>query len=128
MSKRVEISVFSIVTLVVLANIIFKITTGKNIEFFEIMAMSVFSMFLLYALTWGNKEEKNGIFQDEELGKRITVIASKISYTILYFVIMIAVLADKIVNGTSNVFLLAVFVSAMIIFPLVQYLVSKKYK
>ena len=128
MSKRVEISVFSIVTLVVLANIIFKITTGKNIEFFEIMAMSVFSMFLLYALTWGNKEEKNGIFQDEELGKRITVITSKISYTILYFVIMIAVLADKIVNGTSNVFLLAVFVSAMIIFPLVQYLVSKKYK
>src|SRR5690625_4219296 len=128
MSKRVEISVFSIVTLVVLANIIFKIITGKNIEFFEIMAMSVFSMFLLYALTWGNKEEKNGIFQDEELGKRITVITSKISYTILYFVIMIAVLADKIVNGTSNVFLLAVFVSAMIIFPLVQYLVSKKYK
>ncbi|WP_368652687.1 hypothetical protein AB4Y30_13115 [Ornithinibacillus sp. 4-3] len=128
MSKKVEISLFSIVTLILLANIIYKLTMGKEIEFYEIIAMGVFSMFLLYAITWGNKAEKNGILQDEELGRKITETASNISYTILYFVILAAILADKLVNGTSNVFLLAVFIFALIIFPFVQYLVAKKYK
>jgi len=128
MSKKIEITVFGMVTLIILANIVFKIIAGKDIEFYELMAIGVFSMFLLYAITWGNKAEKNGIFQDEELGRRITELASKISYTILFFVILTAVLVDKLVHGTSNVFLLAVFILTMIIFPFVQYLVAKKYK
>src|SRR5699024_4000027 len=104
MSKKIEITVFGMVALIILANIVFKIIAGKDIEFYELMAIGVFSMFLLYAITWGNKAEKNGIFQDEELGRRITELASKISYTILFFVILTAVLVDKLVHGTSNVF------------------------
>ncbi len=128
MRKKAEISVYSIVTLIVLATIIYKIISGKNVETYEMVAVGVFSMLFLYAITWGNKKEKNGILQDEELGQRIVEIASKISYTILYFVILAAILVDKLIHGTSNVFLLAVFVLAMIIFPSVQYLVAKRYK
>lgn len=128
MRKKAEISIFSIVTLIVLTTIIYKIITGKNVETYEIMAVGVFSMLFLYAITWGNKKEKNGILQDEELGQRIVEIASKISYTILYFVILAALLVDKLINGVSNVFLLSVFVLAMIIFPTVQFIVAKRYK
>lgn len=111
-----------------LVTIIYKIITGKDIEFYEISAIGVFSMLFLYAITWGNKKQKNGILQDEELGQRIVEKASKISYTILFFVLLPAVLADKLINGTSNVVLFTVFVLAMIVFPFVQYLVARKYQ
>jgi len=128
MKRKHVISIFGIATLIVLAYIIYKIFAGVDIEFLEIMAMGVFSMIFLYASTWGNKKEKNGIFQDEELGQRIVEKSSKVSYTILYFVILATVLADKIVNEASNVFLLFVLVFATVIFPLFQYLIAKRYQ
>lgn len=127
MSKKSLISVFSLVLFIITLNIIRKVVTGQPIEFIDIISIGVFSMFLLFTLTWGNRGEKNGIFQDEELGQKIVESASKISYTILYFLIMGAVLGDKLVNGDSNIFLLAVFVLAMLVFPVVQFFVSRRY-
>src|SRR5690554_6304454 len=127
MKKAQEVSLFGIATLILLTTIIYKLIAGKEIEFYEMTAIGVFSMFFLNAITWGNKKENNGILQDEELGQRIVEKASKISYTILYFILLAAVLADKLINGTSNVILFAVFISAMVVLPTVQYIIEKKY-
>src|SRR5699024_10577719 len=121
-------SVFGLVLLILLINLIYKLFAGRAIDMFEIMAIGVISMFLLFAITWGNRQDKDGIFQDEELGKRIIEQSSKISYIILYFLILAAVLADKIVNQTSNAFLVFVLIAAMIVFPITQYLISRKYQ
>lgn len=41
--------------------------------------------------------------------------------------ILLAVFADQLVNGTVNIFLLAVLGLGMVIFPVVEYLVTKKH-
>jgi len=128
MKKKYAVSVFGLVLLILLINLIYKLFAGRAIDMFEIMAIGVISMFLLFAITWGNRQDKDGIFQDEELGKRIIEQSSKISYIILYFLILAAVLADKIVNQTSNAFLVFVLIAAMIVFPITQYLISRKYQ
>ncbi|MDY0406607.1 hypothetical protein P5G51_015660 [Virgibacillus sp. 179-BFC.A HS] len=115
-------------TLIVIAYTIYKIITGKDVGFNEIVSIAIFLMVFFSAITWGNKEKKDGILQKEELGQRITEKSSKISYFILLFIILAAVTADNFVNGTINVFLLAVLGLAMIILPLVEYLVAKKYQ
>lgn len=127
MRKR-KVSVFGIATMIVLADMIYRIFTGKNVGFHEIVAMGIFLMMFLSAITWGNKVEKNGILQEEELGQKIKEKSSKISYSILLFIILLAVFADKIVNGTINIFLLIVLGLTMVILPFVEYLVAKKYK
>ncbi|MNJ60872.1 hypothetical protein D3C77_566330 [compost metagenome] len=54
--------------------------------------------------------------------------SSKISYYILTFFILIAVGADQIVHGSINVFLLGVMGLAMVISPVVEFLVARKYQ
>jgi hypothetical protein len=127
MRKR-KIIVFGTATIIVLADIIYRIITGKDVGFFEIAALGIFMMMFLSAITWGNKVKKNGILQEEELGIKIKEQSSKISYFILLFIILLAVFTDKIVNGTINIFLLIVLGLTIVILPFVEYLDAKKYK
>ncbi|WP_312654624.1 hypothetical protein [Proteiniclasticum sp.] len=126
--RRNLMRVFGVATLVLIANIIYKIALGKTIEMYDVLAMGTFVMMFVATITWGDKEEKKGLYQEDELGQKIIEKSSKISYTILLFIIMLAVFADKIVNGTVNLFLLLVLGFAMITYPLVEYFIAKKYK
>ncbi|HLU23614.1 hypothetical protein [Lederbergia graminis] len=128
MTKKSQIAVFGVATLVMLANILYKMFAEKEVDFYEMIALGVFSTFLLQAITWGTRKENNGILQDEELGQKIVEQSSKISYTVVYFLLLAAILTDKLVNGTSNIFLLATFILAMITFPIVQFMVSRRYQ
>lgn len=85
-------------------------------------------MMFFSAVTWGTKEEKDGITQEEELGKKITERSSKISYFILLVFIFIAVVIDKYVNETSNLFLLIILALAMMTLPIVEFFVARKYQ
>ncbi|MBM7714071.1 hypothetical protein MHB50_01700 [Siminovitchia sp. FSL H7-0308] len=127
-TKKIGALIIGTATLIVIAFTIYKISTGKAIGFNEIITISILLMMFFSAITWGNKEEKDGILQEEELGQRITEKSSKISYFILLFIILAAVTADHLVNGTNNIFLLAVLGFAMIILPLVEFLVAKQYQ
>lgn len=127
-TRKIGAIIFGTATLIVIGYSIFKIINGKEVGFQEIIAIGMLVMMFFSAITWGNKEEKDGILIDEELGQRITEKSSKISYFILVFFILVAVAADELVNGTINIFLLAILGLAMIILPLVEFLVAKKYQ
>ncbi len=114
--------------LIVIGWSVFKIAAGKEVGFNEVITIGGLLMMFFSAVTWGNKEEQDGILQEEELGQKITEESSKISYFVLLFVILLAVAADKAVNGTINVFLLLVLGLAMITLPFVEFLVAKKYQ
>lgn len=127
-TRKIGAIIIGTATLIVTVYSIFKIMTGREVGFQEVIVIGTLLMMFLSAITWGNKEEKDGILIDEELGQRIIEKSSKISYFILVFFILVAVAADKLVNGTINVFLLVILGLAMIILPLVEFLVAKRYQ
>ncbi|PWA09706.1 hypothetical protein DCC39_12765 [Pueribacillus theae] len=127
-TRKIGAIIIGAATLIVIGYSIFKIITGKEVGFNEVIVIGTLLMMFFSAITWGNKEEKDGILLEEELGQRITEESSKISYFILLFFILAAVAADKLINGTINVFLLGILGLAMIILPFVEFLVAKKYQ
>jgi len=118
-TRKIGAIIIGTATLIVIGYSIVKIINGKDFGFNEITTISILLMMFFSAITWGDKKEKDGIFTEK---------SSKISYFILLVVLLIAVAADQIVNGTNNIFLLAALGLGMIILPLVEYLVAKKYQ
>jgi hypothetical protein len=59
--------VFGVATLVLIANIIYKIALGKTIEMYDVLAMGTFVMMFVATITWGEKEENKGLYQEDEL-------------------------------------------------------------
>ncbi|GIN94419.1 hypothetical protein J6TS1_02890 [Siminovitchia terrae] len=127
-TRKIGAIIIGIATLIAIGYSIFKINTGKEVGFNEVASIGALLMMFFSAITWGNKEEKDGILPEEELGQKITEKSSKISYFILLFFILVAVVADKLVNGTINVFLLGILGLAMITLPFVEFMVAKKYQ
>lgn len=127
-TRKIGAIIIGTATLTVIGYSIYKIMTGQEVGFQEVIVIGTLLMMFFPAITWGNKEDKDGIFIDEELGQRITEKSSKISYFILIFFILIAVAADEFINGTINPFLLSILGLAMIILPVVEFIVAKKYQ
>lgn len=127
-SRKIGAIIFGTAALIVICFTIYKASVGKEVGFNEIVSIATLLMVFFSTITWGNKEEKDGILQEEELGQRIIEKSSKISYFVLLLFIFMAVCADKLVNGTINIFLLVVLALAMITLPFVEFLVAKKYQ
>lgn len=127
-TRKIGAAIVGIATLVVIGFTINKVIVGKEVGFNEILAISSLLMMYFSAITWGTKENKDGILQEEELGQRITEKSAKISYFVLLVLILIAVMADQFVNGTSNIFLLLILALAMIILPFVEFVIARKYQ
>ncbi|WP_432363356.1 hypothetical protein [Sporosarcina sp. UB5] len=127
-SRKLGGIIFGAASLIVIGYTIYKIIMGKDVGFNEISSIAIVLMMFLSAITWGNKEDKDGILIDEELGQRITEKSSKISYFILVFLILVAVFVDELINGTVNIFLLGILGLSMIILPLVEFMMSRKYQ
>lgn len=127
-SRKIGGIIIATAALIVIGYSIVKIINGGDFGFNEITTISILLAMFFSAITWGDKEENDGVFVGDELGKKITEKSSKISYYILLVVLLIAVAADQIVNETNNIFLLAALGLGMIILPLVEFLVAKKYQ
>ncbi|WP_040979426.1 hypothetical protein [Oceanobacillus jeddahense] len=127
-TRKIGTMIFGTAALVVIGYTIYQLLTGKTVGFNEIIAISLALMMFFSVVTWGNRKEKDGIYQDEELGQKITEKSSKISYFILLFIILAAVAVDQLVNGTINIFLLASLGLGIILLPIVEYMVAKKYQ
>ncbi|MFD1413036.1 hypothetical protein [Oceanobacillus jeddahense] len=127
-TQKIGTMIFGTAALVVIGYTIYQLLTGKTVGFNEIIAISLALMMFFSVVTWGNRKEKDGIYQDEELGQKITEKSSKISYFILLFIILAAVAVDQLVNGTINIFLLASLGLGIIVLPIVEYVVAKKYQ
>lgn len=126
--RKVGAIVFGIIIICLISFIIYKVIIGEAIGVNEVMVTTLVMITFLSANTWGTKEEKDGILQDEELGKRITEKSAKYSYYILIVFILLAVAADWFVNGSNNIFLLLILGFGMITLPFVQYVVARKFQ
>lgn len=126
--RKVGAIVFGIIIICLISFIIYKVIIGEAIGVNEVMVTTLVMITFLSANTWGTKEEKDGILQDEELGKRITEKSAKYSYYILIVFILLAVAADWFVNGSNNIFLLLILGIGMITLPFVQYVVARKFQ
>lgn len=127
-SRRIGTIILGIALLIVFGYSMYKLAVGKEIGFNEILAIATLTMVFFSNITWGTKEEKDGILQEEELGQRISEKSAKLSYYLLLVFMLIAVSADKIINGTSNIFLILILGLAMITHPIIEYFYSKKYQ
>lgn len=94
-SKKIGAWIFGLALLVVIGFTLYRFSAGHEVGFNEVIAIAAILMGLLSTLTWGTKEEQDGILQEEELGQRITEKSSKISYFVLTFFIFIALAADQ---------------------------------
>ncbi|MFI8710024.1 hypothetical protein ACIGHG_23945 [Bacillus sp. NPDC077411] len=127
-TRKIGTIICGVATVIIIVFTIYKMIVGKEVGFNEIIAIgSLLSMFLT-SITWGTKEEKDGILQEEELGQKITEKSSKISYFLILLFIFGAIIGDKIVNGTTNIFLLMLLGLSMITLPFIEFLVAKKYQ
>ena len=119
---------FGTVTLLTIINLIYRVIVGDELGFMEIIMPATFMVFFLTSIIWGNEEEENGIYKDEELGKKIIEKSSMISYYTLIFIIFIAMFADRLIKDTFNVLLLVILAVAMVLQQIVQFFVMRKYK
>lgn len=126
--KRIITAITGIVTLIIIAFTIYKGLSGKEVGFSEVTSISIALMMFFSAITWGNKNEDDGILQEEELGQKITEESSKIGYFILTGFIFIAVIVDKVMSGTFNMLLVILLSLAMMTLPLIEFIISKKYQ
>ncbi|MGN7941003.1 hypothetical protein [Virgibacillus sp. 6R] len=127
-TRKIGSIIFGIATLIVVGFTIYKVISGKDVGFNEVITIGALLMMFFSTITWGTKEEKDGILQEEELGQKITEKSSKVSYFLLTFFIFGAVVADKFINETINVFLLLLLGLSMITLPFIEFLVAKKYQ
>ena len=127
-TRKLGAIIIGTATLIVVGYSIFKFITEREFGFNEVITIGALLMMFFSAITWGNKEEKDGILPEEELGQMIMEKSSKVSYFVLVFFILIAVAADKMVNGTVNIFLLGILGLAIVILPFVEFLIAKKYQ
>lgn len=127
-SRKIGGILIGTATLGVIIFTIYKLIAGKEIGFNEIGSIGILLMMYFSAITWGTKEEKDGILQEEELGQRITEKSAKISYFVLLVFILLAVAAEQLLYGSSNIFLLIILGLAMCTLPFVEFLVARKYQ
>ncbi len=116
-TRKIGAIIIGIATLIAIAYTTYKKMSGKDVDFNEIITISILFMMFFSVMAREDKKEKED--KSDEFGH-------KISYFILLFAILLAVFADQLVNGTVNIFLLAVLSLGMVIFPVVEYLVAKK--
>jgi len=122
-TRKIGAIIIGIATLIAIAYTTYKMMSGKDVGFNEIITISILFMMFFSVMAREDKKEED---QSDELDQKVLEKSSKISYFILLFAILLAVFADQLVNGTINIFLLAVLSLGMDIFPVVEYLVAKK--
>lgn len=69
-TRKIGAIIFGITTLIMIGYTIYRLLTGKNVGFNEIIGISIALMLFFSVAVWGNKKEKDGIYQDDELGQK----------------------------------------------------------
>ncbi|MBO2943756.1 hypothetical protein JJQ72_07190 [Paenibacillus sp. F411] len=81
---------------------------------------------VMSALTWGTQHQ--GFSQDDELGKTIQLKSAKISYYALLIALVILLVVEKYVNGQDNVPLNLILCFGLAVYPVAEFLISRRYK
>ena len=128
MSKNIK-SVFFIVTIIVifistLMNMIFE----ENISFFTIVQLAILLVIFFSYFTWSQSDQDDKVKPDEEMGQEITKTSTLISYKLFTIVIFGLIVVDKYLEIETSILLVIVFAVPLILIPITEYFVSKRYK
>lgn len=125
--RRIGAWLFGLATVSAIGYTILNYSQGDIIGFNEVMVIAILAITFLSSVTWG-ASSKDGITPEEELGRKITEISSKVSYYILLLLIFIIVAVELWLTGTVHVSMLIVLALAIILLPFVQFIVARKYQ
>lgn len=99
----------------------------KDMKIADIIIWIVIIFAWFQFATWGNDSKA----KNDEMGQQIRNESAKISYYILMYALFFLWVADVFVNNSleelGNPFLFAGMCLSIILYPIVQYIVSKRY-
>ncbi|CAI6086246.1 hypothetical protein [Cohnella sp. JJ-181] len=81
---------------------------------------------VMSALTWGPQHQ--GFSPDDELGKLIQLKSARISYNALLIVLVIVLVVEKYANGQDNVPLSLILCFGLAVYPVSEFLISRRYR
>jgi uncharacterized membrane protein len=125
--KKIKLATCIIITLVILGFTFYKWVTNEHIGKNELITIAMILSMLFSAVTWSSSREE-GVTEDEELGRYIILRSAKISYFLLTIIILIIFVVEELVFKVENTALLLVLCLSIIILPLTEYLIARKYR
>lgn len=81
---------------------------------------------VMSALTWGPRHQ--GFSPDDELGKTIQLKSASISYNALLIALVVVLVVEKYVNGQDNVPLSLMLCFGLAVYPVAEFLISRRYR
>ncbi|MBA4493352.1 hypothetical protein ACFO25_04165 [Paenactinomyces guangxiensis] len=101
---------------------------GMSIEVSDIIVWVLLLTSWFQFLTWGSDNK----IQKDEMGKQIAATSAKISYHILTGSLFLLWILDRIIfvrkNEFGNISLLAALCLAIVIFPVIQFFIARRYR
>ncbi|MFC0211722.1 hypothetical protein ACFFK0_04510 [Paenibacillus chartarius] len=125
--KIISRIVTGIAAIIVIGYNAYKVLTGQPLSLSDLITMPVVLIGFFSAMTWGSLEEET-----DELGRHITYRSSQAGYFVLTALILIVFVAVEFPAAGSqpirNVPLFIVFCASMVILPVTEFIVSRKYR
>ena len=128
MIKNWIVLIAVIITSYLIGTSILNYLNGENVSITNIISSVFLIMIIIEGLTW----DMDFKVQKDEMGKKIASQAAMISYYILIISMFLIWIIDRIVfmraNDFGNITLFFTLCFTMILYPLVAFIVSRKYR
>jgi len=127
MNKKNKTIVFLISFIVLTGGVITSMVIENYINFFSIVQLALLLIMFFSYFTWSQSGKDEKLIPNDELGKKVTLESSSISYKILTILIFLFICFDKFKNGEPNIDLIIIFALALVILPIIEFFKAKSY-
>lgn len=127
-SKQIKLSIAGAAALVIIGYTLYKAARGQPIGSSEVYSLAFVLSLFLSAAAWGHKGDDDRIRQDEELGRRISEKSGLIGYYVMLALLLIAIVAEQALQGTSSMSLLILLAIGVCLHPLIEFMQVRKYR
>ncbi|MDH2364077.1 hypothetical protein [Priestia megaterium] len=122
------IGLLGIITLFAVSMYTTDLMNGLGLGTNGVLGIVVLLIAWIQFITWGTDKRA----QKDEMGKKIANVSAKISYHTLTISLFLLWVIDRIIfvrkNDFGNISLFAAVCLSMVIFPIVQFISSRKYR
>lgn len=127
MNKKNKTIVFLISFVILTSGVITSMVIENYINFFSIVQLALLLIMFFSYFTWSQSGKDEKLIPNDELGKKVTMESSLVSYKILTILIFLFICFDKLINEKSNIELIIIFALALIILPIIEFFKAKSY-
>lgn len=126
--KQIKLSIAGAAVLLIIGYTLYKAASGQPIGSSEVYSLAFVLSLFLSAAAWGHKGDDDGIRQDEELGRRISEKSGLIGYYVMLALLLIAIVVEQTLQGTSSISLLILLAIGVCLHPLIEFMQVRKYR